>query len=162
MKRDRHPSPVVRCCCRRRNGRRCMPPFIRRRPPQSSLRPCTRPSTGLLAWEVSWGARVMANRVSRSSGEACVAWRTLPPLGGSSISPNRQQLLGNGKTIVAYALSFLGAALLGITGWLGGELTLRMGIGVDEGANLNAPSSLSGLPASQQGTSAGSLREQAA
>jgi uncharacterized membrane protein len=50
---------------------------------------------------------------------------------------------------VAYGLSLLGAALLGVTGWLGGELTLRMGIGVDEGANLDAPSSLSGLPASQ-------------
>ncbi len=65
-------------------------------------------------------------------------------------------------SILAYTLSFLGAALLGITGWLGGELTLRMGIGVDEGANLNAPSSLSGLPASHQVTSAGSVREQAA
>jgi uncharacterized membrane protein len=51
--------------------------------------------------------------------------------------------------LAAYILSFLGAALLGVTGWLGGELTLRLGIGVDEGANLNAPSSLSGLPASQ-------------
>jgi hypothetical protein len=51
--------------------------------------------------------------------------------------------------VIAYVLSFLGATLLGITGWLGGELTLRLGIGVDEGANLNAPSSLSGLPASQ-------------
>ena len=51
--------------------------------------------------------------------------------------------------VIAYALSFLGAALLGVTGWLGGELTLRLGIGVDEGANLNAPSSLSGLPAGQ-------------
>lgn len=50
-------------------------------------------------------------------------------------------------SIIAYVLSFLGAVLLGVTGWLGGELTLRMGIGVDEGANLNAPSTLSGLPA---------------
>lgn len=50
-------------------------------------------------------------------------------------------------SLVAYGFSFLGAALLGITGWLGGELVLRMGVGVDEGANLNAPSSLSGLPA---------------
>ena len=56
--------------------------------------------------------------------------------------------------IIAYVLSFLGAALLGATGWLGGELTLRLGIGVDEGANLNAPSSLSGLPASQGVTGA--------
>src|SRR5579859_3165401 len=29
--------------------------------------------------------------------------------------------------IIAYVLSFLGAALLGATGWLGGELTLRLG-----------------------------------
>lgn len=50
---------------------------------------------------------------------------------------------------IAYVLSLPGAAFLGITGWLGGELTLRLGIGVDEGANLNAPSSLSGLPANQ-------------
>ena len=57
--------------------------------------------------------------------------------------------LGDPKapSIIAYVLSFLGAVLLGGTGWLGGELTLRHGIGVDEGANLNAPSSLSGLPA---------------
>jgi len=54
--------------------------------------------------------------------------------------------------VIAYVLSFLGAALLGATGWLGGELTLRLGIGVDEGANLNAPSSLSGLPASRDNT----------
>ena len=52
-------------------------------------------------------------------------------------------------SIIAYILSFLGAAALGVTGWLGGELTMRLGIGVDAGANLNAPSSLSGLPASQ-------------
>ena len=36
-------------------------------------------------------------------------------------------------------------ALLG--GWLGGELVDRLGVGVDEGANLNAPNSLSGKPA---------------
>ncbi len=56
--------------------------------------------------------------------------------------------------VVAYILSFLGAALLGVTGWLGGELMLRLGIGVDEGANLNAPSSLSGLPAGQNNVNA--------
>jgi uncharacterized membrane protein len=44
--------------------------------------------------------------------------------------------------IVALALSFIGvgAALLG--GWLGGELVERLGVGVAEGANLNAPNSL--------------------
>jgi len=43
---------------------------------------------------------------------------------------------------LASILSFLGfvAALLG--GWLGGELVERLGVGVDEGAHLNAPNSL--------------------
>jgi uncharacterized membrane protein len=41
------------------------------------------------------------------------------------------------------------AALLvgGVSGWLGGELVDRLAVGVDDGAHLNAPSSLSGLPA---------------
>jgi hypothetical protein len=30
-----------------------------------------------------------------------------------------------------------------ITGWLGGELVNRLSVGVDDGANLDAPSSLS-------------------
>jgi hypothetical protein len=33
-----------------------------------------------------------------------------------------------------------GTALLG--GWLGGELVERLGVGVDDGAHLNAPNSL--------------------
>lgn len=49
---------------------------------------------------------------------------------------------------VAVLLSFLGFALAGVTGWLGGELVGRLGVGVDEGAHLNASSSLSGTPAS--------------
>jgi uncharacterized membrane protein len=43
----------------------------------------------------------------------------------------------------ARTLSFSGAALLVVTGWLGGELVVRLGVGVDEGAHANAPSSLS-------------------
>ena len=38
--------------------------------------------------------------------------------------------------------SFAGAALLAVTGWLGGELVDRLAVGVDEGAHVNAPSSL--------------------
>ena len=45
---------------------------------------------------------------------------------------------------LAIALSIAGAALGAVTGWLGGELVDRLGVGVDDGANLNAPSSLSG------------------
>jgi len=43
---------------------------------------------------------------------------------------------------LALALSFSGFALSAITGWLGGELVDRLSVGVDDGANLNAPSSL--------------------
>jgi uncharacterized membrane protein len=40
------------------------------------------------------------------------------------------------------------ALLLGATGgWLGGELVDRLGVGVDNGANLNAPNSMSGRSA---------------
>ena len=48
---------------------------------------------------------------------------------------------------LGYALSFGGLVLAAVTGWLGGELVDRLGVGVDAGANVNAPSSLSGLPA---------------
>jgi uncharacterized membrane protein len=47
----------------------------------------------------------------------------------------------------ARILSLLGVAMGGATGWLGGELVDRYGIGVSRGANLNAPSTLSGRPA---------------
>jgi uncharacterized membrane protein len=42
-----------------------------------------------------------------------------------------------------YFLSFAGAGLSLVTGWLGGELVDRLGVGIDEGAHLDAPSSLS-------------------
>jgi uncharacterized membrane protein len=46
--------------------------------------------------------------------------------------------------------SALGAGLAIITGWLGGELVYRLDVGVDPGAHLDAPSSLSGEPASRK------------
>ena len=49
---------------------------------------------------------------------------------------------------LARALSFLGVGLAVVTGWMGGELVDRLGVGVDDGAHLDAPSSLSGRPAS--------------
>lgn len=47
---------------------------------------------------------------------------------------------------VASLLSFGGAALAVFTGWLGGELVDRLGVGVYDGAHLDAPSSLSKHP----------------
>lgn len=44
---------------------------------------------------------------------------------------------------LALALSFAAFAMALVTGWLGGELVDRLGVGVDDGANVDAPSSLS-------------------
>jgi len=41
-------------------------------------------------------------------------------------------------------LELIAFVMAGVGGWLGGELVDRLGIGVHEGANPNAPSSLSG------------------
>jgi uncharacterized membrane protein len=49
--------------------------------------------------------------------------------------------------LAAFVLSFTGAGLALLTGWLGGELVDRLGVGVDDGAHPNAPSSLSRRPA---------------
>ena len=43
---------------------------------------------------------------------------------------------------LAFALSLAGVALALVTGWLGGELVARLGVGVDDDAGLDAPSSL--------------------
>jgi uncharacterized membrane protein len=51
----------------------------------------------------------------------------------------------------ALTFSFIGVLLALVTGWLGGELIDRLGVGIDEGANLNAPSSLSGRGAHSHG-----------
>jgi len=45
---------------------------------------------------------------------------------------------------LAWLLSFVGAGLALFTGWLGGELVDRLGVGVSANANLNARSSLEG------------------
>ena len=39
-------------------------------------------------------------------------------------------------------LSFAGAGIALVTGWLGGELVDRLSVGVDDGAHVDAPSSL--------------------
>jgi uncharacterized membrane protein len=48
---------------------------------------------------------------------------------------------------VASALIFAGIVIGAVTGWLGGELVDRLGVGVDDGAHLDAPNSMSGRPA---------------
>lgn len=53
---------------------------------------------------------------------------------------------------VPIVLSLLGVGLAGLTGWFGGELVDRLGVGVSQEAHLNAPSSLSGRPAEEGST----------
>ena len=54
----------------------------------------------------------------------------------------RSPLPAHQPETLALVLSFAGFALAGVTGWLGGELVDRLGVGVDDGAHLNAPNSL--------------------
>jgi uncharacterized membrane protein len=51
-------------------------------------------------------------------------------------------------TAVILSVIAIGVALF--SGWLGGELVDRLGVGVDEGAHLDSPSALSGRPASER------------
>jgi uncharacterized membrane protein len=57
----------------------------------------------------------------------------------------------DGATTTTLFLLELVALMLGsVAGWLGGELVDRLAVGVDDGAHLNAPSSLSGRPARER------------
>jgi hypothetical protein len=53
-----------------------------------------------------------------------------------------------GPPTEAVVAGLLGVLLALCTAWLGGELVNRLGVGVDVGAHLDAPSSLSAMPAS--------------
>lgn len=57
---------------------------------------------------------------------------------------------GNIPSNGALTLSFIGVTFALVGGWLGGELVDRLGIGVDEGAHPDAPSSLSKRPAAER------------
>ena len=51
-------------------------------------------------------------------------------------------------TTIVFAVEAAAIVLAMVGGWLGGELVDRLGVGVDEGAHLNASNSLTGRPAS--------------
>jgi len=54
-------------------------------------------------------------------------------------------------TAMPLILEVVAVILALVTGWLGGELVERLRVGVDDGAHLDAPSSLSGRPAVSEG-----------
>jgi uncharacterized membrane protein len=49
-----------------------------------------------------------------------------------------------------FLLEVIALGLGSVGGWLGGELVDRLGVGVDDGAHVDAPSSLSGQPAASR------------
>ena len=55
----------------------------------------------------------------------------------------------NMADLAPIGLSIAGAGLALVTGWLGGELVDRLAVGVDDGAHVNSPSSLTDRPASE-------------
>jgi uncharacterized membrane protein len=65
---------------------------------------------------------------------------------------------GYAPSTTALVLSVIAVVLGMVTGWLGGELVQRLGVGVAPGANPNAPSSLSGETAQTQVTVTGERR----
>jgi uncharacterized membrane protein len=93
-------------------------------------------------------------------------WRAIPE-GTRAKALGRWHGLGNGLLMLLFGLSWLlrrndpaalpsktafglevaGISLGGITGWMGGELVERLGIGVQPGAHPNAPNSLLDAPA---------------
>jgi uncharacterized membrane protein len=62
----------------------------------------------------------------------------------------RSQITDYIPSTAAVTLSCFAVGLALVTGWLGGELVDRLAVGVDDGAHLNAPNSLSGRPASEE------------
>jgi uncharacterized membrane protein len=48
--------------------------------------------------------------------------------------------------VLPFVISLVAVLLAAVTGWLGGELVERLRVGVDDGAGLDAPSSLAGRP----------------
>jgi uncharacterized membrane protein len=53
--------------------------------------------------------------------------------------------------LLPFALALIGAGMALGTAWLGGELVYRLRVAVDDGANLDAPSSLAGPTVSRSG-----------
>ena len=99
--------------------------------------------TGLLAAPfgfVDWlaiPARTRAKRIGALHGVGNVIVVLLYAGRAGCASDAPQVALGAraGVSLVGFLLALL-------TGWLGGELVDRLGVGVDEGAHVNAPSSL--------------------
>lgn len=61
----------------------------------------------------------------------------------------RNSISGHLPNTLSFSCATAGLILGAVSGWLGGELVNRLGIGVSSNANVDAPSSLSSRPASE-------------
>lgn len=98
-------------------------------------------------WAIPSGTRAKAIGLWHGGGNVVVvglfivAWLLRSGATGPEYRPD----------VIPFILEVVGALLAVVTGWLGGELVERLGVGVDPGANLDAPSSLSGQPTTASG-----------
>jgi uncharacterized membrane protein len=98
---------------------------------------------------VDWLAIPSGTRAKRVGALHGVGNVAMAALFGASLLL-RKNAPGRRPGGAAIALEAAALALGGVTAWLGGELVDRLGVGVDEGAHLDAPSSLSREPASAE------------
>jgi uncharacterized membrane protein len=126
-----------------------LPPFSSRRCDRWKRRPAAGILSGLLAaifGTIDWlaipsGTRAKAIGLYHGVGNVVVvalfaiSWWM------------RSGTAGLFPTSLAFSIAVAALMLGAVTGWLGGELVDRLGVGVDDGAHLNAPNSLSGRPA---------------
>jgi uncharacterized membrane protein len=93
---------------------------------------------GFIDWlAIPFGTRAKAIGQWHGIGNAVVMFLFL-------VSWWLRQPLSEKPNVAAFILSLIGVGLALVTGWLGGELVNRLGVGVDEGANLNASNSITG------------------
>ena len=91
---------------------------------------------GLIDW-LAIPAGTRAKRVGALHGAGNVVVLVL-----YAVSWSRRGLDPQAPPGLAYIFSFAGGVLALVTGWLGGELVDRLAVGVDDGAHVDAPSSL--------------------
>lgn len=93
-------------------------------------------------WEIPSGTRAYRLGVLHGLGNVCV-------VALFAISWFMRRSDPANPSGMAVVILLVGGGLSLVTGWLGGELVDRLGVGVDDGAHLDAPSSLSGRAAPQ-------------
>jgi uncharacterized membrane protein len=88
---------------------------------------------GFIDWLAIRGTRAKRIGALHGIGNVVLAFLASALLGAD---------LPSAPPAAAYVSSFAGAAIALATAWLGGELVDRLGVGVSDGAHVDAPSSL--------------------